>query len=173
VLVPFDPEQQALQLLALGLMRLLEAGLHIPDVGTWRLEEVPADNPPLQTLDVRSWTGSSRVWSTVTPMVFGHVPKAKRGGEPGVILDSLRMIGIEPETVDEIAVGRHSPLFGVPPSWQFKPHPASALGEQGAWMLRHVTLRFNQDVRGPIILGRMRYFGLGLMRPMEEWAWQS
>jgi CRISPR-associated protein Csb2 len=174
VLVPRDPEQQALQLLATGLIRLSEVGLPIPGVGTWRLEEVPADNPPLQTLDMRSWTGPSRVWATVTPMVFGHVPKEKNGGEPAAILESLRMIGRDlPDTVVELAVGRHSPLHGAAPSWQFKPRPDGATGEPAAWMLRHVTLRFNQDVRGPLVLGRMRYFGLGLMRPMEERAWPS
>ncbi len=173
VLVPHDPEQQALQLLAAGLIRLSEEGLSIPGVGTWRLEEVPADHPPLQTLDMRSWTGPSRVWATVTPMVFGHVPKKKKGGEPAVILDSLRMIGPDlPGTVVEIAVGRHSPLHGALPSWHFQPRQGTA-GEPAAWMLRHVTLRFNQNVRGPLVLGRMRYFGLGLMRPMKERAWQT
>jgi CRISPR-associated protein Csb2 len=107
-------------------------------------------------------------------MVFGHVPKEKNGGEPAVILDSLHMIGRKlPGAAVEIAVSRHSPLHGVPPSWQFKPRPESDSGEQPAWMLRHVTLRFNRDVRGPLVLGRMRYFGLGLMQPMEERAWQD
>jgi len=173
VLVPRDPEQHALQLLATGLMRLLAIGLAMPDIGTWQLEEIPADNPPLQTLNIRLWTNPSRVWTTVTPMVCGHVPKEKKGGEPAVIVDSVRMIGIDTGAVVEIAVGRHSPLHGAPPSWRFKPRPESASGEQTAWMLRHVTLRFNQEVHGPIILGRMRYFGLGLMRPMEEPTWQS
>jgi CRISPR-associated protein Csb2 len=174
VLVPRDPKPQALELLATGLIRLSEVGLPVPGVGTWRLEEVPADNPPLQTLDMRSWTGPSRVWATVTPMVFGHVPKEKKGGEPAVILDSLRMIGRDlPGTVVEIAVGRYSPLHGPPPSWQFKPRLDGATGEPAGWMLRHVTLRFSQGVRGPLVLGRMRYFGLGLMRPMEERAWPS
>lgn len=174
VLVPRDPDQQALRRLAEGLIRLSEVGLSIPGVGTWRLEEVPADNPPLQTLDWRSWTGPSRVWATVTPMFFGHVPKEKNGGEPAVILESLRMIGPDlPGTVVEIAVGRHSPLHGAAASWQFKPRSDGATGKPTAWMLRHVTLRFSQSVRGPLVLGCMRYFGLGLMRPMEERAWQS
>jgi CRISPR-associated protein Csb2 len=173
VLVPHGPEQQTLQLLATGLMQLLETGLIIPGIGVWQLKEVPADDPPLQSLDIRSWATSSRVWTTVTPMLLGHIPKEKNGGEPAVILDSLRMIGIDPDAVVEIAVGRHSPLHGVSPSWQFKPKPEDDSGESPAWMLRHITLRFNQSVRGPIVLGRMRYFGLGLMRPMEEPTWQS
>jgi CRISPR-associated protein Csb2 len=168
VLVPRGPQDDDLQRLAAGLMRLLDQGLAIPGIGRWNLEEVSADNPPLQTLDVRQWTNPSRLWTTVTPMVFGHVPKKKKGGEPAVILDSLRMIGIDASAVVEIAVGGHSPLHGAPPSWQFKPQGESTTGERAAWMLRHVTLRFDREVGGPLVLGRMRHFGLGLMRPMEE-----
>jgi len=169
VLVPNDPDQGALELIATGLTGLLEAaGIRIPGVGTWRLDEVTADSSPIQTLNVRSWTASSRVWSTVTPMMFGRVPKDKQGGEPAVILASLGMIGVDPDSVLEIAVGRHSPLNGVPPSWEFNPRLQGAFGQSQPWMLRHVTVRFNQQVYGPLILGRMRYFGLGLMRPWEE-----
>lgn len=168
VLVPRNPKEDDLQLLAAGLMRLLSAGLEIPGIEPWHLEEVPADNSRLQTLDVRQWTNPSRVWTTVTPMVFGHIPKEKKGGEPAVILDSLRMIGIDANAAAEIAVSRYSPLHGVPPSWQFKPRADGTTGEPAAWMLCHVTLWFDRQVRGPLVLGRMRHFGLGLMRPMEE-----
>jgi CRISPR-associated protein Csb2 len=161
VLVPRAPKDGDLQLLAAGLMRLLEQGLEIPDIGRWNLEEVPADNPPLQTLDIRQWTKPSRVWTTVTPIVFGHVPKEKKGGEPAVILESLHMLGVGASAVEEIAVSKHSPLQGAPPSWHFQ-----SSSEKG--MLRHVTLRFDRAVRGPLVLGRLRYFGLGLMRPLEE-----
>ena len=100
-------------------------------------------------------------------MVFGHFPKPNKGGEGKVILDSLRMIGIEPECVLEIAVGRHSPLYGALPSWHFKPRKSSSEITQRPMWIRHVALRFDRHVRGPIVLGSMRYFGLGLMRPIE------
>ena len=34
--------------------------------------------------------------------------------------------------------------------------------------IRHVTIRFEHHVAGPLVLGALRYFGLGLMRPLEE-----
>ena len=120
------------------------------------------------TLDAGTWTKPGRVWTTATPMVNGHFPKDKKGGEVKVILDSLCMIGIDPACVVEIAVGRHSPLHGAPPSWCFKAGADRQSNGQTPRMVRHVTLRFSRDVRGPIVIGCMRYFGLGLMRPMEE-----
>lgn len=168
VTVPRNPDDSELQALASGLMSLLECGLAIPGVGQWRLTEVPADNPPLRTLELSQWTRPARTWSTVTPMVFDRLPKEKNGGEPAVILESLRRVGIDPEAVVEIAVGRHAPWRGAPPSWQFKPQTEEPSVRRRGWMLRHVTLRFDRDVRGPILLGRLRYFGLGLMRPMEQ-----
>jgi CRISPR-associated protein Csb2 len=168
VAIPRHPKDSELQALASGLVSLLKRGLAIPGVGQWRLTEVPADNPPLRTLELSQWTRPARTWSTVTPMVFDRLPKEKNGGEPAVILESLRRVGIDPEAVVEIAVGRHAPWHGAPPSWQFKPQTEHPSVRQGGWMLRHVTLRFDRDVRGPILLGRLRYFGLGLMRPMEQ-----
>lgn len=177
VLVPRDTEPAALLMLARGLIRLQKNGLGIPGIGTWHLEEVPADDPLNATLDLHTWTlitrddGSyrpARVWTTATPMVFGHFPKPNKGGEAKVVLESLHMIGIDPKSAVEIAVDRHSPLHGAVPSWFFKILGDNGrTGHQPAW-IRHVTVRFERAVRGPILLGSMRYFGLGLMRPIEE-----
>jgi len=161
VLVPREVDSNSLLTMACGLLWLQENGLGMPGIGTWHVEEVQADDPPNATLDPVVWTGVARLWATATPMVFGHFPKPKSGGEAGVVLESLRMIGIEPDRVVEIGVGRHSVLHGAPPSWCFK------AGREPSWV-RHVTLRFDRPVRGPIILGSMRYFGLGLMRPVES-----
>jgi len=166
VLVPRGAGGDGLRDIARGLIRLKTNGLAVPGVGTLRLEEVATDDPPNDTLDPQTWIRPSKAWATATPMVFGHFPKPNKGGEVTVILDSLRMIGIEPERVMEIAVDRHSPLYGAPPSWYFKAHRGSREGNQRPMWIRHVALRFDRPVRGPIVLGSMRYFGLGLMRPI-------
>lgn len=173
ILVPRHPDDGVLQVMAAGLNRLQENGLGISGIGTWHLEEVPADDPPMLTLDVRTWSKASDVWTTVTPMVFGHFPKEKNGGEARVVLDSLHMIGIDPDTVLEMAVSRHSPLHGAPPSWSFRTRQDRSPSGQAPRHIRHVSLRFDHPVCGPIVLGCMRYFGLGLMQPVEESSWQS
>lgn len=165
VLVPRDVADDTLTPLARALKRIQHEGLQVPRIGPWHVAEVPADDPPLVTLDVDTWTAPSRTWTTATPMVFGHFPKPKNGGEAKVVLDSLQLVGFDPSSVIEIAVGRHSPLYGAPPSWCFKTD--RDLGNTGPrrW-IRHVTIRFDRPVTGPLVLGCLRYFGLGLMRQL-------
>lgn len=167
VAIPKCDDNEILLAMALGLARLQTSGLRLPGIGTWHLEEHPPDDSTLRTLLPNTWTKPSRLWTTATPMVFGHFPKAKNGGEPKVILDSLELIGIQSEHVLEIAVGRHSSLHGSPPSWRFKTRRQRE-SAQPPRLIRHVTLRFDRPVRGPILLGCKRYFGLGLMRPLED-----
>lgn len=168
VLVPRDLHPDTSTLLARALLELMQQGLQIPAVGRWHVAEVPMDDPPLATLDSRTWTLPSRTWTTATPMVFGHFPKSKNGGEAKVVLDSLRLVGVDSSNVVEIAVGRHSPLHGAPPTWCYKSQPTRAETEAPQRWIRHVTIRFDQPVTGPLVLGPMRYFGLGLMRPLED-----
>jgi CRISPR-associated protein Csb2 len=167
VLVPRDPKETDLLSLALGLMQLQENGLGIPGIGTWHLTEVPEDDPPIRVLDSRVWRRSSRLWATVTPMVFGHFPKAKNGGAVRVVLESLNKIGIDPDLAIEIGIGEHSLLHGAPRSRDFKSHENHTTSEAPR-LIRHVSLRFERPVSGPIVLGSKRYFGLGLMWPLED-----
>jgi len=169
ILVPRDIERDlsVMTMLARGLRGIEQQGLQIPGVGRWRLSEVSADDPPLMTLDPHTWTASSRTWTTVTPMGFGRFPKARSGGDVKVVLDSLKLVGIDPSRVVEIAVDRHSPLYGVPPSWCFKTRRDRDEAKEPCRLIRHVTIRFDAPTKGPLALGPLRYFGLGLMRPLE------
>jgi CRISPR-associated protein Csb2 len=169
ILLPRGMEHDlpVMTMLARGLRVIEKEGVRIPGVGHWRLREVSADDPPLATLDPRTWTTSFRTWTTVTPMVFGRFPKARNGGDAKIVLDSLQHVGIDPSRVVEIAVGRHSPLHGVPPSWSFKAHRDRDEAKERRRPIRHVTIRFDAPIAGPLALGSLRYFGLGLMRPLE------
>ncbi len=167
VLIPRGASQNDLMALALGFEELQKSGLGIPGIGTWHLDEVPQDAPPLRALDAATWRGPSRLWATATPMEFGHFPKRNKSGEAKVVLDSLEMVGIDPDHVVEIAVGRHSPLHGAPPTWAYKPRRA-ADDDAPSRLLRHVTLRFDRPVAGPLLLGAKRFFGLGLMMPLRD-----
>lgn len=177
---PRGTSDDVLAAVARGLARLRSNGLSLTDIGVWRLEEVFADAPPIRTLAARTWLGrrgGARVWTTATPMVFGRFPKPNRGGELAEVLQSLRLVSSRDgsttlaDHVVEIAIDRHSPLHGAAPSWHFKAardrggkHPA----RPPARHIRHVTLRFDRPVRGPLLLGSMRYFGMGLMCPLED-----
>jgi CRISPR-associated protein Csb2 len=167
VIIPRGLDPDSLSLLARALVGLERDGLRVPHVGLWRLREVAPDDPPLSTLDSRTWTAASPAWTTATPMVFGHHPKPQNGGEAKVVLDALRLVGIDAARVVEVAVSRHSPLHGAPPSWRFKVRGAAEGRANSQRLIRHVTVRFDRPVVGPILLGAQRYFGLGLMRPWE------
>ena len=169
VLIPrdLDGDTAALTIVAQALAQLEANGVPIPGVGMWRLKEAPED-PSLQTLHRQTWTGPARTWTTATPMVFGHFPKSRHGGEATVVLDSLRLADIDASHVVEIAVDRHASLHGAPPSWCFKTRRDEAQTAEPRRWIRHVTLRFDRPVSGPLAVGSLRYFGLGLMRPLDS-----
>lgn len=168
VLVPKAAQHEDRMLVALGLERLVSKGLQLPGVGRWHLKEVTDDTQAMRTLQRATWRGPSRYWTTAVTMRFGHVPKPGNGGEAGVILDSLRRAGIDPDDVLEITVGRHSPLHGAPPSWAFKPRRNAAEEGPPTPRLRHVTVRFARLVDGPLVIGAGRFLGHGLMLPLAE-----
>ena len=169
VLIPRDlnDDTSVLAALAKALVRLEVNGLRIPGSGRWRLKEVSADAPSLLTLARETWMGPSRIWTTATPMVFGHFPKPKNGGEAKVVLDSLELVGVDPSNVVEIAIDRHASLHGAPPSWCFKVSHDQSQPTGPERRIRHVTLQFDRPVSGPLAIGALRYFGLGLMMPLE------
>jgi CRISPR-associated protein Csb2 len=61
--------------------------------------------------------------------------------------------------------GEYSPEPGVQPVREFclrrKP-------EEQPRVAKHVTLEFDQEVRGPVLLGAGRFFGLGLCKPVPR-----
>jgi CRISPR-associated protein Csb2 len=168
VLVPrsLNGDMSTLAALAKALVHVQDDGLRIPGIGAWQLAEVSAGDRSLQTLDHGMWGAQSRIWTTATPMVFGHFPKSRSGGEVQVVLESLRLAGVDPSGVIEIATDRHSPLHGTPPVWRFLRHGQSESPTEPRRWTRHVTVRFEEPVSGPLAIGAMRYFGLGLMVPL-------
>ena len=49
----------------------------------------------------------------------------------------------------------------------FAEDAAIAVFGEAPRLAKHVTLAFDRPVRGPVLLGAGRYFGLGLMRPLR------
>jgi CRISPR-associated protein Csb2 len=90
-------------------------------------------------------------------MVLDRHPKRQQRLE-SVIADSVEMAGYpRPAAVE---VGQHGALVGVPPARRFRPRSG------GRWL--HVALAFERPVRGPLLVGRDRHFGLGLLRPLQH-----
>ncbi len=134
-------------------------GLHIPGVADWELEEVEAA-AALQGLRPATWSQSSRVWETVTPILLDRFPKKKGPNVEEILAESCIRIGL-PKPIDMVH-GPYSSLEGVPPVSAFRLRRKPE--ERPRWGV-HAKLTFAQAVRGPVLLGAGRYFGLGLMRP--------
>ena len=116
-----------------------------------------------QTLQLRSWSGPARVWISVTPVVLNRFPGKRADKSPAALIRSLCAHFGLPEPVD-FAFRPESFAPGIPhagnfivrrPHWRPLPHG-------------HLRLEFGELVRGPIVLGSCRHYGLGLMLPLPE-----
>jgi CRISPR-associated protein Csb2 len=141
---------------------LTRRGLHIPGVGDWTLDA--ADETTMnQALRPGTWSRPARLWRTVTPILLDRFPKKKGAGVEEILAASCRRIGLpEPARVEH---GPYSKMEGVSPVPAFRLQRAGE--ERPRWGV-HATIEFPVRVRGPVLLGAGRYFGLGLMRPEKE-----
>ena len=144
--------------------RLMDNGLNISGIGHWELE--PADESALQmNLRPQTWTRSARNWSSVTPILLDRFPKKNGSGVEEILGASCTRIGL-PQPV-RIEHGSYSQTAGVPPVPAFRLQRSRE--ERPRWGV-HATIEFATPVRGPVLLGAGRFFGLGLMRPEMEKA---
>jgi CRISPR-associated protein Csb2 len=142
---------------------LVDRGLDIPG-GRWAVE--PEEEAALnQTMRAATWTRPARVWRTVTPILLDRFPKRNGPGVEDILAASCRRIGL-PVPVS-MQHGPYSAVEGVVPVPAFR---LQRSGEDRSRWGVHAVLAFGAPVRGPILLGAGRYFGLGLMRPDKETA---
>ena len=139
-----------------------ERGVNIPKVGDWEVE-VEEEAALNQSLRAATWTRPARVWRTVTPILLDRFPKKKGPGVEEILAASCRRIGL-PDPVG-IEHGPYSTVDGVPPVPAFRLQRA---GETRPRWGVHARLEFATAVRGPMVLGAGRYFGLGFLRPERE-----
>jgi CRISPR-associated protein Csb2 len=137
--------------------------LMVPGVGRLGLDRVTPEQGIPHNLRQSTWTGPCRRWASVTPVLFDRFPKRNRGGIEEVIAKGCEYVGLPRPS--EVIADRYSPLFGVEPSFKYVKERRTG---PKAKLYTHVTLTFDQDVRGPILLGAGRYFGLGLLRPLRK-----
>jgi CRISPR-associated protein Csb2 len=146
------------------------AEIHFGDAGVWRLEHVPS--PVRASLKPARWCKTACVWASVSPILLDRFPNHGDVIEEGSLISAAcRNIGL-PDPI-EIEIHKHSAVRGAPsayayhhnrgtPDWGF-PHNAKFANRPR----RHVVLRFAQDVRGPVILGAGRFYGVGLCLPLN------
>lgn len=138
--------------------------------GVWRLRR--AGGVLRQSLRAERYCAAARVWTTATPIALDRHLKAEdreaRLREAAALIEgSCVNLGLAKPA--RVRVHKHAATQGAPsawppggaPAWQNWARPASLKARP----LFHATIEFGDVVRGPLILGAGRFFGLGLCLP--------
>ena len=129
-------------------------------LSSWTVE-VSGFDTPQQTLQPSTWSAPSQTWSTVTPILLDRFPKKNLSAE-SILASACERVGLPAPAVIEHQP--HSVLRGVPSVPEFR--LLRSEGDRPRWGV-HATFRFDVPVRGPVVIGAGRYFGLGLMKPIR------
>ncbi len=159
LLVPSDRDPIAAARVFAAAGKLNEIALG-RELGRWQVEL--ADEEPLpHSLRTSTWCKASRIWKSVTPVLLDRFPKRKLPVEE-IISRSCERVQLPRPTA--VTHGAYSDLAGVPPVPRFR---LLRRGEiKPRWGV-HATVEFDEPVKGPLLLGAGRHFGLGLFRPVE------
>jgi CRISPR-associated protein Csb2 len=130
----------------------------------------------LRTLDPGRWCGPpARRWTTATAVALDRNPgnlyssdseqleRATQNAEQSVA-EACVNIGLPDPTA--VWIHRRSLLVGAPAARRFSPYPDGGSGPRRVCV--HVEIEFAEKVKGPLILGAGRYFGLGLCVPYDK-----
>jgi CRISPR-associated protein Csb2 len=123
-----------------------------------------AQDAPQKSLRANRLHGWSREWASVTPIVLDRHPRRRLAIED-VVASMCGDAGLpKPDQVEAAELS----LFkgGAQISRVY-------LGERDYLKkshMAHLRLGWKREVPGPILLGRGRYFGLGVMLPVKEAA---
>lgn len=119
-----------------------------------------------RTLRSETWTGPARAWATVTPLVFDRFPKGNLPLEQ-IAAASVRRLGLPAPA--EVHLCPEAVPSGAPPSHSFRVRRSQSAArrrrDRRPWS--HALLRWDRPVEGPVVLGAMRHFGLGLCKPVS------
>ena len=146
-----SPQERRACLRALGRVDSLTIG----QLGVWRLERCDAAERRRGLLS-ETWCRPSRIWASVTPVVFGRYPADLWGEEAVEIIRQACSIAGLPAPRD-IAIAPVAWVLGVPPAPRFPALPSRPGKPRRAHA--HVRLVFSKPVAGPLLVGAGRHHG--------------
>lgn len=155
---------------------LYEESGRVRSIKLWKTGEPPWEwkvqlisESTAKTLRSETWTRASELWASVTPVVLHHYPdKRKPADVERILRDGFRSAGLPDAT--ELRIRSASVFKGAGHA-----NSMPKLDQQGVALTRfqtHVMVRFAEPVRGPVLLGRGRFRGYGLMRPVDLKEWK-
>ncbi|MEO7861791.1 MAG: type I-U CRISPR-associated protein Csb2, partial [Nitrospirales bacterium] len=174
-----DSEREAL----LRLVASWERNRAVLDDGT--MELTSGTLPPVRfrrvelaskvSLRPGTWCRPSRRFLTATPIALDRNPGNLRSNQERTAhkasIEAQRFIAVACERIGlprpiSVEVSLAPLLAGAQPAHSFSPWPG--LPGRANRVLVHADIRFAEPVRGPVLLGAGRYFGLGLCMPTPE-----
>jgi CRISPR-associated protein Csb2 len=133
--------------------------LHLPGGRELRVDAYRGQARPWAAHPGR-WTGPARRWVSALPVV--HERWSKRPPGRAEVERWCQNAGVS-ATVRSARLSRPPLLSGAV---ALMPHETSRRdGERRPYS--HLEVEFDEDVHGPVVLGRLRHFGLGLMAPLH------
>ena len=142
--------------------------------------EMRRRQPPSNLVSLRQpvWARPSRWWASAVPVALPAHPGDLRKGTPAArakawaraeeaIAKSCEHVGLPRPA--QIRVSLVSNLAGARPVRDYPVFKQGRAGRSGVVRrLVHAAVEFEEEVRGPLILGSGRFLGLGLMRPVDD-----
>lgn len=132
------------------------------------------------TLKPDRWCRRAKVWASVTPVALDKYPgflfgrARKTEGEVARTEKALAearanlrqsCVNIGLPVPASVGIARFSWVEPSPPVSAFV--APKRVHQKPPAVLAHVRLEFDEEVRGPVLLGRQRYLGLGLFHPQS------
>lgn len=158
--------EQGLASLVRGSDRCPQRYVQIPGSGRIWLKLPSGGEAALKTLLKRTYRTTATSWSSVTPVVHARWRKGSHETLMDQVARDCSHVGLpRPAHVEAIrgsafpgGASRPVPTDRVPQEWR------KSLGGPSS----HLRITFASPVRGPLLLGRARHFGLGLFVPMLD-----
>lgn len=115
-------------------------------------------------LQSRRWTAPSRRWETVTPVAVAGAGDLSRPNR--AVRKSCDIAGFPRPAAVSCPSFRRQP--GIP---EFRAeHATRGPGHRKVPGVVHTAIEFDTAVRGPVLLGPSRHFGVGLLAPQDRHA---
>ena len=132
--------------------------INLAELGEWRVEIANFDVTQ-RTLKPETWMKAARRWNTVTPILLDRYPKKNLSAEELLVTACLRAGLPAPSRCTSEPIQTPLKTSKVSrPVFVFAP---------SRWAV-HATFDFDSPVKGPILIGAGRFFGMGLMRPSRR-----
>lgn len=143
--------------------------------GEMLIERIEWGEASLKTLRPETWCWASRSWVTATPIALDRNPgnlyardskeaEAAYSKAQESIAAACEHIGLPRPT--RVQVHPSVPLHGAAKARAYPSFPPDPKKHQRVKV--HARLEFDDRIRGPLLIGAGRYFGLGLLWPLRH-----